>query len=178
MASDVIIRRIKDSDYSAITTFFDDPAVVANTSQLPYSSEQHWRGLLSPSEKNIQLVAELDGRTIGHFGVLPRQKQREKHIADLAIGIHPEYHGQGVGSRMMEAALELCDNWLNILRLELQVYTDNPGGVALYKKFGFKIEGEHPYASFAQGRYSHLYTMARLRLPTQPVAELDGQTEV
>jgi putative acetyltransferase len=30
----------------------------------------------------------------------------------------------------MEAALDLADNWLNLTRIELSVYTDNAAGTA------------------------------------------------
>lgn len=173
----ILIRRLKESDYPAIAEFFDDVEVVANTSQLPYVTEEHWREHMSPSEQRINLVADLDGRAVGHLALLPRQKQREKHIADLAISIHSQYHGQGIGSQLMVAALDLADNWLNMIRLELQVYSDNEAGIRLYQKYNFVTEGEHKYASFSNGRYRHLLTMARLRLPTQPASTLDGQSQ-
>ena len=173
----VQIRRLKETDYPAIAEFFDDIDVVANTSQLPYVTEEHWREHMAPSEQRINLIADLDGRPVGHLALLPRQKQREKHIGDVAISIHSQYHGQGIGSQLMVAALELADNWLNLIRLELQVYSDNDAGIALYRKFDFEHEGEHKYASFCGGRYRHLLTMARLRLPTMPHTKLDGQTQ-
>lgn len=164
----ILIRRLKDSDYPAIAEFFDDLNVLAQTSQIPYVTEDHWREIMKPSEQRINLIADLNGRAIGHLALLPRQKLREKHIADLAISVHSEHHGQGVGSQLMAAALELADNWLNMIRLELQVYSDNDGAIALYKKFDFSIEGEHKYASFSEGRYRDLLTMARLRLAAAP----------
>lgn len=172
----ILIRRLKDSDYPAIAEFFDDLDVVAQTSQIPYVTQEHWREQMKPSEQRINLIADMNGKAIGHLALLPRPKQREKHIADLAISIHSEHHGQGVGSQLMAAALELADNWLNMIRIELQVYSDNDAGIALYKKFDFNIEGEHKYASFSEGRYRHLLTMARLRLPVIPSLALDGGT--
>jgi putative acetyltransferase len=34
----------------------------------------------------------------------------------------------------MEAALDLADNWLNLTRIELRVYTDNAAGVHRFAK--------------------------------------------
>ncbi len=62
-------------------------------------------------------------------------------MATFGIGVDPRYHGKGVGSRLMQAMIDLCDNWAAIERIELTVFTDNPAAMALYRKFGFEIEG-------------------------------------
>jgi putative acetyltransferase len=61
----------------------------------------------------------------------------------------------------MEAALDLADNWLNLTRVELTVFTGNVAAVALYEKFGFEIEGTHRRYAFRNGEYVDAYAMAR-----------------
>jgi putative acetyltransferase len=63
----------------------------------------------------------------------------------------------------MQAAVDLADRWLNLSRLELEVYTDNEPAVRLYKKFGFQIEGTGVRADFRDGEFVDIYMMARLR---------------
>ena len=63
----------------------------------------------------------------------------------------------------MEAALGLADNWLDLHRIELSVYTDNAAGRALYEKFGFELEGTHRRYAFREGKYVDAYSMARIR---------------
>jgi L-phenylalanine/L-methionine N-acetyltransferase len=65
----------------------------------------------------------------------------------------------------MEAALDLADNWLDLTRVELSVYTDNAAAVALYKKFGFEIEGTRRRYAFRNGEYADAYSMARIKQP-------------
>ena len=67
------------------------------------------------------------------------QRVRRRHVATFGIGVDPRYHGKGVGSRLMQAMIDLCDNWAAIERIELTVFTDNPAAMALYRKFGFEI---------------------------------------
>ncbi|MGB3634406.1 MAG: GNAT family N-acetyltransferase [Rubrobacteraceae bacterium] len=50
-----------------------------------------------------------------------------------------DWQGKGVGSALLEAALDLADNWLGVTRVRLQVYTDNKAGITLYERFGFEI---------------------------------------
>ncbi len=63
----------------------------------------------------------------------------------------------------MQAAVDLADKWLNLERLELDVYTDNEPALRLYQKFGFVIEGTLVRFAFRDGRYADAYMMARLR---------------
>ena len=63
----------------------------------------------------------------------------------------------------MEAAIELADKWLNLVRLELTVYTDNEPAIKLYQKFGFKIEGTLERYAFQEGNYVNAYSMARIK---------------
>lgn len=67
------------------------------------------------------------------------------------MAVRDDWQGKGVGSELMEAALDLAENWLNLTRVELSVYTDNEAGIALYKKFG-RGRGETPTLRFSERR--------------------------
>jgi L-phenylalanine/L-methionine N-acetyltransferase len=71
--------------------------------------------------------------------------------------------GRGVGTALMQAAVDLADKWLNLTRFELEVYTDNAAAIQLYKKCGFTVEGTLAQFSFRDGQYIDSYLMARLR---------------
>ena len=88
---------------------------------------------------------------------------RRRHVGEIHMAVRDDWHGKGVGTALMEAALDLADNWLNLMRLELTVYADNEAGIALYKKFGFEIEGTHRLYAFRNGEYVDAYSMARIR---------------
>ena len=48
-----------------------------------------------------------------------------------------------------------------VLRLELTVDTDNARALALYRKFGFQIEGTLRGYALGDGHYADVFTMAR-----------------
>lgn len=62
----------------------------------------------------------------------------------------------------MHALLDLADNWLNLARIELNVFSDNQHAIALYQKYGFEIEGTHRAFAFRAGQYADGLSMARL----------------
>ena len=53
------------------------------------------------------------------------------------------------------------------LRIELIVFTDNAAAIALYRKFGFELEGTHRAYALRDGRYVDALAMARLH-PNPP----------
>ena len=68
-----------------------------------------------------------------------------------------------MGRALITAALDLADNWLDIKRIEITAYTDNNGGIGLYKSLGFVIEGEMVDYAYRNGEYVNAYQMARIR---------------
>ena len=42
---------------------------------------------------------------------------------------------------LMRRLLDWADNWAGLLRIELGVFSDNARAIALYRKFGFELEG-------------------------------------
>jgi putative acetyltransferase len=76
--------------------------------------------------------------------------------------VRDDWQGKGIGSALIEAVCELADKWLNLSRLELEVYIDNEPAIKLYKKFGFVIEGTCKGYAFRGGEFVDTYLMARL----------------
>jgi putative acetyltransferase len=87
---------------------------------------------------------------------------RMRHVGSIGMAVRDDWQGRGVGTALMEAALDLADNWLNLTRIELRVYTDNAAAIALYEKFGFEVEGTHRRLAFRNGEYVDGYSMARI----------------
>mgnify|MGYP000899212201 CR=1 FL=1 len=161
----ITIRAAEPSDYDAIRETMMQPKAQANTLQVPYTSKEKFaqRAKELPQTDFI-LVAERDGKVVGNCGLIGYARHvRRKHAVSFGITVHDEYAGQGVGSALMKAALDLADNWLNYTRIELEVFTDNADAIALYKKFGFEIEGTHKAYAFRNGQLADVHSMARVR---------------
>jgi putative acetyltransferase len=110
----------------------------------------------------MRLVATIDEQIIGDIG-MTRYHGRRNHVACIGMGVHDDFTGRGIGSAMLAAVIDAADNWLNIMRLELTVYTDNDAAIALYRKFGFEEEGILRAFAFRAGSYVDAYAMARIK---------------
>lgn len=79
-------------------------------------------------------------RVVGWCDIFPNSNPRLSHRGGLGMGLLPEYRGQGIGARLLTAAIDHAKVF-GLEKVELTVYTNNPAGIALYKKLGFEEEG-------------------------------------
>ncbi|MDC5838643.1 GNAT family N-acetyltransferase [Vibrio europaeus] len=155
------IRHLEEVDHKDLHSIYSFTEVMANTSQLPFLSSTQVSNLFSASNQ-YTLVAEIDGKVVGHVTLFLTNKVRDKHSASIAIAVHPDSHGQGIGKALMQEAINQADNWLNLIRVELEVHADNNSAKALYEKVGFETEGFKRLSTFKNGRYIDMVLMSRI----------------
>ena len=161
---EIAIRHSKETDIDSIQKIYEGPKAYSGTLQLPFPSVEKWKKRLSDLPQGLHsLVAEVDGAIVGQIGLETMQNPRRKHVATIGMAVKDAYQNQGVGTKLLSSAIDLAENWLNISRVELTVYVDNDGAIALYKKQGFKIEGELIAYAFRNGQYVNVYQMAKIR---------------
>ncbi|HWN98396.1 MAG TPA: GNAT family N-acetyltransferase [Blastocatellia bacterium] len=111
---------------------------------------------------NFFLVAETEGRVIAQLRcVIDSSYVITHHTAVLGMSVDRTYRNQSVGAKMMEQAIKWAED-KNIVRLELEVYSENVAAIHLYEKFGFEIEGRKRMYAYQRGRYYDSYMMSRL----------------
>ncbi len=159
----ITIRSAEPTDAEALWRCYSSPQVVRDTLQLPFRSVESMRQHLAKTEEGFyQLVAVVDGEVVGTIGLHTTTRPRIRHKAEFGMMVRDDWQGKGVGSALMQAMIDLADKWLNLTRIELTVYTDNEAAIALYKKFGFEIEGTHRNFAFRDGEFVDAYAMARI----------------
>ncbi len=163
--AEIIVRRLEPSDYEAVYKIYCGPLAVRGTLQLPLPSAESWKKRLAePPEGLYQLAACAAGEVVGQLGLQTfPSRPRRKHAAKIGMAVRDDWQGKGVGSALMQAAVDLAEKWLNISRLELEVFVDNETAIGLYKKFGFVIEGTLVGYAYRDGQYVDTYTMARIK---------------
>jgi len=160
---DLVIRSLEMSDLEGWAALRNCPHVQRHTLAVPYASSDSSRRILEQGlDTRRTLVAVTDGQIVGAAS-LESMRQRRAHVGQVGVMVHDDYTRRGIGSRLMTAILDIADNWLNLHRLELQVYTHNQEAIHLYQRFGFEIEGTLRDYAYGEGRYLDAYTMARLR---------------
>ncbi len=111
---------------------------------LPFTieAESAYLAQLEFSNDDIMMVAKEHGKIIGDAS-LHRQPRRMSHRGDFGISVVKEHWNRGIGGRLMEKIIDFArKNGFDVI--DLQVRSDNPSAIHLYKKYGFEKIGTHP----------------------------------
>ena len=126
---------------------------------------------VSQTQKRIQGVNEAgdlllvvfdeDNHALGYLQAVRGGTEKIRHSAYIVVGLLHQIQRQGIGTQLFQK-LERWARHEQIRRLELTVITQNEGGVRLYQKAGFEIEGTKKQAIYQNGCYLDEYYMAKL----------------
>ena len=155
MSPTILVRHAEVADAEALHRINTSPRAVWGTLQLPIASVEKYRKRIAERPDSIySLVATADGEVVGNLGLHTLvQNPRRSHVGEIGMSVRDDWQGKGIGTALMQAATDLADKWLNLKRLELTVYVDNPPAIALYRKFGFEQEGLLRGYAFRDGAY-------------------------
>lgn len=161
-ANQVVVRAARPADAEAIAALLNLPGYRWGTLRLPFHTPEEVSAWLEKSgQGSLKLVATVGEQLVGNAG-LDRFTGRRAHAGRIGMGVHDSWTGRGIGTALLGALVETADKWLALRRLELTVYTDNAAGIALYRRFGFVVEGTHKAYSFRDGAYVDAHAMARI----------------
>lgn len=93
------------------------------------------------SDRTFLLVAERDGKIVGHAFLEPLHLKSICHVAQLSIGVHQGWQEKGIGTALMEQLITWAKESTTIEKIELNVRASNSRAIALYKKMRFVEEG-------------------------------------
>lgn len=169
------LRHAERDDLPTFIKWLNDPEVRAGISAyLPMSmaeEEQWFEKTLErpPVERNlcIEVKRGRGWNLIGNCGYF--NFDYRVHMAEVGIMIgEKEEWGKGYGSEVMRLLLDFGFNTLNLNRIWLRVYADNPRAIRAYEKAGFQHEGRQRQAQFADGAYVDVVVMGALRSEWNP----------
>ena len=154
MSRDFAIRPADPADAEALTRLAE--AVSAEPQGWLISSNGEWRSVgderrylkaLRRYPHAAVFVAEReDGTVVGRLSVARDQHPASAHVADLGLMVAADSRGRGVGTALLQAAVDWAHG-AGVRKLELHVFPWNEPAIGLYESFGFEREG------FRKGHY-------------------------
>ena len=170
MEYDLLIREAEIHDASAVINLLDQIGQESTFTSLDengISMSESEMGLFinqqAQSDNQITLLAFLNDDLVGIINITADQRPRVRHIGDVFLGIKKVFWGCGLGSILMEEAIEWAKSSGNIRRLQLTVQKRNTAAVHLYEKMGFSIEGlQERGARIEGGEFLDVYLMGQL----------------
>jgi phosphinothricin acetyltransferase len=151
-----MIRPVKPEDADAICGIYNP--YVLNTAvsfeETPVSTAEMEGRILSISARYPYLVWEEKEAGLIGYAYINQWKERVSYrfSAELSIYLKEEYHGKGIGSRLMARLLEELRG-TSIHALVSGITLPNEKSVALHEKFGFKEIARFNEIGFKMNRW-------------------------
>lgn len=160
----ITLSPIQMSDVSEFRSVLD--AVARERRSLPRFSAPPLPQVEDFVRQNIalsrpQFVARDYNILVGWCDIIAKPEDARQHCGVLGIGLLPAYRGKGIGTSLMNNTLKEAQQQ-GLTRVELKVRSSNVAAIALYKKFGFVIEGTLRNDILDQGKYADTEIMGLL----------------
>jgi RimJ/RimL family protein N-acetyltransferase len=167
-------RAAEQEDLPIFVEWLNDPEVRRGLDMfLPMSKvrEEKWfEAMLERPEEAHVLIIEAKKRAnwlmIGSCGLMNIDWKARNAEIGIMIG-DKSYWNKGYGTEAMQLILRHGFETLNLHRLDLRVYEDNPRAIRAYEKAGFVHEGRLREGEYSEGHYMDVLLMSVLRTEWQ-----------
>jgi ribosomal protein S18 acetylase RimI-like enzyme len=151
-------RTIRDLRLAALSDAADE--LGAGPDSARPGNERYWRGW---PLRGVPLAGFVGGRPVGLVGIVtaPADPVTARLVA---LWVAPVARGAGVGDALVEAVVAVARQW-GCRSVTLEVLTTNQPAVSLYRRHGFALSSEPPFAPGA---------IAMRRMVALGAAEMNG----
>jgi len=164
----VSLRALEITDVPKLQGWVNDPEVTQYvlSGRRPVNAirEMEWIQKLYTNDEDVvfAIVKNDGGEHIGICGLHQMGPIDRFGVAGIIIG-EPSLWGQGFGTEAMRLLIAHGFDVLNLHRIELAVYENNPRAMKSYTKLGFVEEGRLRQKRFKNGRWLDEVIMSILR---------------
>jgi RimJ/RimL family protein N-acetyltransferase len=164
------LRPVEREDLAKFVAWLNDPEVrqgLALYLAISNAEEERWfeDTLKDPRDERplaIEVEDEEGWKLIGSCGYDKIDWRNRNSEVGIMIGDKTCWN-RGYGTQAMRLLLRHGFNTLNLERISLRVFEDNPRAIRAYEKAGFVHEGRMRHAEFRDGRYLDVLFMSVLR---------------
>jgi [ribosomal protein S5]-alanine N-acetyltransferase len=160
-------RALEREDAPRLAGFVNDPDVrrtVLTHRPMSVAAEEAFLAGISEGPTQVQFgIALRDKDTlIGVTGIHHLEPRDRRGELGLLIGDKTQW-GKGYGTEATRLMLDYAFGTLNLHKVTLEVFSNNPAGMRAYEKAGFQREGLLRQQHFVEGRYVDGILMGVLR---------------
>jgi len=178
------LRPVEKDDLPRFVKWFGDPEVrsyLDRYAPIGQAQEERWfdRNVTAGDFQAWAIDAQPADMAVGpwvHIGSCGYHDiDWRNRVGEVGIVIGArDYWGQGYGTDAMQTLVAWGFYTLNLNRVYLRVYSDNPRAIRCYEKVGFQIEGRLRQHNFANGAYRDALIMGVLREDWAAQAQIAG----
>jgi ribosomal protein S18 acetylase RimI-like enzyme len=161
VSDDILIRSLKHGDEARFFAYLDDhladngkngtalfQPLSRTDSRYPADKRIAFASGLAtpfgqPGWRSAWIAVDAQGAIAGHVDLRARPERHAEHRAMLGMGVHRDHRRQGLGLRLVHAAIGWARSCTPLEHIDLEVLSANTAAVALYRKAGFRQIGEY-----------------------------------
>ncbi|MFX1507908.1 MAG: GNAT family N-acetyltransferase [Promethearchaeota archaeon] len=156
----VILRGLELKDVNELSLYWNDIQFMNFSGRItPMSQEEGkewirntWNERKQGEKYHFAIITKKEGKHIGNIRLKILNEVSRR--ADIGLGIfNPKYRNKGLGTEALELIIDFGFKTLNLLSLELRVFSNNHRAIAVYKKLGFREIGLRRKADFIEGEF-------------------------
>ncbi len=159
------IRHLQAEDAEAVHEILSAMTTMMGTMRVPYPTLESSQARVKPVDGIIKLGACHEDNVVGFSELITNlDVPRHRHAGEInMVAVHEKWLCKGVGRALMEAMVDLADNWLNLHRIGLTVWHTNDHAIRLYEQCGFVVEGTMKDYVYREGEYLDAVIMGRIK---------------
>jgi|AGTN01.1.fsa_nt_gi Acetyltransferases, including N-acetylases of ribosomal proteins len=163
----VTLGPLRPSDGPSVFAWLNDPAIAeSNGTWRPTDGMDftQWFNALGRDASRVTFAIRPadEARLAGYLSILAIHPVFRTAEMGVTIG-DPKDRGRGWGRDAMRLGMAYCWTALNLERISLKIYGDNPAALRCYQGAGFQVEGVLRRAAFLNGRRLDVTVMGALR---------------
>ena len=140
------IRQAVASDVNDIARYFSElyatnpDTLFKRPNGIPAEDVLNLINASGPESGKVFLIARIGSTVVGTLTFGRHAKDELSHGGEFGMSVHQQFRQQGIGMRLI-GAMEKWAEEQGIEKIDLQVWSNNIGGLALYEKAGYQREG-------------------------------------
>lgn len=149
---EAILRSPEASDASSELAFLssvlsetDFLALSSGEESLSVEDEEAFISSFISSPSSFMISCFISGEIAGNVSVSGMRHRKAAHRAELGIAVRSPFQSIGIGSALLEAALDTASS-IGFGQVELGVCSGNDRAIRLYRRHGFSEAGRIPDA--------------------------------
>ncbi|MEM9485862.1 MAG: GNAT family N-acetyltransferase [Cyanobacteria bacterium P01_F01_bin.116] len=159
------IRKTNPDDAEKLVVFLQSLAqenceTIPEVNFIPTIEEERKWLIANDGERGIVYVAISKNDVVGMINGSIPSKPEFNHTCEFGMSVLSSHRNQGLGSKLMQDFLKWSEK-TNIEIVELNVFSNNLPALKLYKKYGFKVDGERIDVVKKGNRYLNLIHMSK-----------------
>jgi len=162
---DLHYRQAELEDLSGIVSIYNSTIasrlVTADTEEVSVESKLDWFHSHSLTNRPLWVIHNTGGELMAWMSFKSFYGRKAyQGTAEISIYIDPKFRKQGLGTQLLEYAIEQAPNWL-IHTLLAFIFAHNHPSLILFKKFDFNTWGLLPEVAEMDGRRYSLSILGR-----------------